>query len=134
MAEVACFDKLTARIYSLLINAPTSEPCPRYIAVTHAGSDVNQSRAFVRWASYARVLTGSWSRQRGNSLFEMTPCESPARARLQVPFKANSRRLIRKFHDDVKLPGSARGRVWTMAGVVICQPGLHIRGEPDKEM
>ena len=64
---------------------------------------------------------------------EMPLCEGTARTGFQVPLEADGPLLIRKLNEDVKLPRSPRGGVWTMASVVVRQPGFHIRGETDVE-
>lgn len=66
--------------------------------------------------------------------FEMTPGEGPARAGFQIAFEAGGGVLIRELNDNVKLPRSAGGGMRTAASVVVGQPCLHIRREPDIEM
>lgn len=48
--------------------------------------------------------------------------EGTAGAGFQVALEADGDCLIGEFHDDVELPGSAGGGVWTPACVVVCQP------------
>lgn len=63
--------------------------------------------AFVRCESCGRGLTGSWSKGRSGSRFEMALREGAARAGLQVTLEADGSVLVREFDDDVKLPRSA---------------------------
>src|SRR6185503_18350296 len=48
---------------------------------------------------------------------EVPLCKGATRTRLQIPLEMNGSLLVGEFADDVKLPGTATGRVWAAAGV-----------------
>ena len=57
--------------------------------------------------------------------------ERSARAGFQVALEADGSLLIRELNDNVKLPRSAKGGMWTAPSVVGRQPRFHIRRKTD---
>jgi len=54
-------------------------------------------------------------------------------ARFQVTLKADGAGCVGELDDDMKVPRSMRGGVWTAPCVVVLQPRVYIRGETNIE-
>jgi len=87
--------------------------------------------AFVRCESCGRCLTGSWSKGRSGSRFEMALRERAARAGRQVAFEADGGGFVGQYDGGHKLPRSIAGGVRAATGVVRSEAGVQIVREAD---
>ena len=91
-------------------------------------------RAFVRCGSCGRGLTGSWSKGRSGSRFEVALRKSSARAGFQIALETDGSGLVSELYDDVEVPWTAPRGVWTATAIVVGESGGDIGRETAVEM
>src|SRR5688572_6704955 len=91
---------------------------------------MGNTRSASAWQTSPAFMSEVW-RPQDNRLHQVTLCECPPRAGLQVLLEAHGARLVGELNEGNQSPGAIRHRVTGATGIVHLQSSFDVGGQSD---